>query len=148
MQACLGLIYMLPLSIQTLPSMRGPHCLPATPSHSPFLFIFLPLSLPPPLPPPPSQVEVGSLELSCAPFSVVEELETLLDMFAVHCIGSGVDLSMDVSDDMPEAVMGDAMRFRQIVSNLLSNSVKFTESGHVRIRAWVARSRVSATVSH
>ena len=107
-------------------------------SSSPSLSLSLPLS----------QVEVGSLELTIAPFSVVEELETLLDMFAVHCIGSGVDLSMDVSDDMPEVVMGDAMRFRQIVSNLLSNSVKFTESGHVRIRAWVVRARVSSSVSH
>lgn len=87
---------------------------------------------------------MGSLELNCSPFSVVEELETLLDMFAVHCIGSGVDLSLEVSDDMPEVVLGDAMRFRQIVSNLLSNSVKFTSSGFIRVRAWVVRHRTAS----
>ncbi|CAI5484005.1 unnamed protein product [Closterium sp. Yama58-4] len=84
-----------------------------------------------------SKVEVGALELTIAPFSIVTEMETLLDMFAVHCIGSGVDLSMDLADDLPDMVLGDAMRFRQVLSNLLSNSVKFTEQGYIHVRAWV-----------
>lgn len=43
--------------------------------------------------------------------------------------------------DMPELVVGDATRFRQILSNLLSNSVKFTEEGHIFVSAWVVDPR-------
>eukprot|EP00250_Pteridium_aquilinum_P009746 c18902_g2_i1 orf=801-4976(+) len=87
-----------------------------------------------------SKVEAGKMELEVAPFNVAEELESLVDMFAAQSLGSDVDVTLDLSDEIPPVVKGDVARIRQIFTNLLSNSVKFTESGHILVRGWTDQS--------
>ncbi|CAM6128302.1 unnamed protein product [Calypogeia fissa] len=92
-----------------------------------------------------SKVEAGKMELETAPFSVADELESLVDMFAAQSVGSKIDLVLDLSENIPALVKGDATRIRQIFSNLLSNSLKFTTHGYVLVRGWVDQSLLEPT---
>lgn len=92
-----------------------------------------------------SKVEAGKMELEVIPFNIIEELESLVDMFAAQSLGSEVDVTLDLSDDMPSVVRGDVARIRQIFTNLLSNSVKFTESGHIVVRGWTDQSLLAVS---
>ncbi|KAK9948399.1 hypothetical protein M0R45_003979 [Rubus argutus] len=81
-----------------------------------------------------SKVESGKLVLEEAEFDLGRELEGLFDMFSVQCINHNVETVLDLSDDMPRLVRGDSARVVQIFANLISNSIKFTTSGHIILR--------------
>ncbi|KAM1529097.1 histidine kinase 1-like isoform X2 [Malus sylvestris] len=81
-----------------------------------------------------SKVESGKLVLEEAEFDLGRELEGLFDMFSVQCNKHNVETVLDLSDDMPKLVRGDSARVVQIFANLISNSIKFTTSGHVILR--------------
>ncbi|XP_050227819.1 histidine kinase 1 [Mercurialis annua] len=83
-----------------------------------------------------SKVESGKLVLEDAEFDLGRELEGLIDMFSVQCINHNVEAVLDLSDDMPKLVRGDSARVVQIFANLISNSIKFTNSGHIVLRGW------------
>ncbi|CAN1122419.1 Histidine kinase 1 [Linum perenne] len=83
-----------------------------------------------------SKVESGKLVLENAEFDLCRELEGLIDMFSVQCISHNVEAVLDISDDMPKLVSGDSARVVQIFANLISNSIKFTTSGHIILRGW------------
>ncbi|XP_026393871.1 histidine kinase 1-like isoform X1 [Papaver somniferum] len=83
-----------------------------------------------------SKVESGKLVLEEAEFDLGRELEGLVDMFSVQCINHNVETVLDLSDDMPKLVLGDSARLVQIFVNLISNSIKFTSSGHIVLRGW------------
>lgn len=90
-----------------------------------------------------SKVEAGKLELESAEFNLGRELEGLIDMFSVQCINHHVETLLDLSDDMPKLVRGDSARVVQIFANLISNSIKFTTSGHIILRGWCEKSNIS-----
>ncbi|KAJ8764378.1 hypothetical protein K2173_006118 [Erythroxylum novogranatense] len=83
-----------------------------------------------------SKVEAGKLVLEDAEFDLGRELEGLVDMFSVQCTNHNVEAVLDLADDMPKLVRGDSARVVQIFANLISNSVKFTTSGHIVLRGW------------
>ncbi|KAL5706465.1 Histidine kinase 1 [Ranunculus cassubicifolius] len=83
-----------------------------------------------------SKVESGKLVLEEAEFDLGRELEGLVDMFSVQSINHNVETILDLADDMPKLVFGDSARVIQIFANLISNSLKFTSSGHIILRAW------------
>ncbi|XP_065856232.1 histidine kinase 1 [Euphorbia lathyris] len=83
-----------------------------------------------------SKVESGKLVLEDAEFDLGRELEGLIDMFSVQCINHNVEAVLDLSDEMPKLVRGDSARVVQIFANLISNSIKFTTSGHIILRGW------------
>ncbi|CAN8271222.1 unnamed protein product [Cochlearia groenlandica] len=83
-----------------------------------------------------SKVESGKLVLEEAEFDLGRELEGLVDMFSVQCINHNVETVLDLSDDMPTLVRGDSARLVQIFANLISNSIKFTSTGHIILRGW------------
>ncbi|GAV64843.1 Response_reg domain-containing protein/HisKA domain-containing protein/HATPase_c domain-containing protein [Cephalotus follicularis] len=87
-----------------------------------------------------SKVESGKLVLEEAEFDLGRELEGLVDMFSVQCINRNVENVLDISDDMPKLVCGDSARVVQIFANLISNSIKFTTSGHIILRGWCENS--------
>ena len=79
-----------------------------------------------------SKIEAGQLDLERAPFNLRSCLESTLDLAAATLPGSrAIDLAYEWSQDTPEAVVGDVTRLRQILLNLLSNALKFTEQGEV-----------------
>jgi signal transduction histidine kinase/DNA-binding response OmpR family regulator len=78
-----------------------------------------------------SKVEAGKLELERAPFDLRECLEAALDLVAIRATEKGLDLACVMDDGTPGTIVGDVTRLRQILINLLTNAVKFTEQGEV-----------------
>jgi GAF domain-containing protein/DNA-binding response OmpR family regulator len=78
-----------------------------------------------------SKIEAGRVDLATEPFSIRASVESALDVIAPTAAKKRVELVYGPGDELPEAILGDAGRLRQIVLNLLSNAVKFTEEGEV-----------------
>jgi GAF domain-containing protein/CheY-like chemotaxis protein len=78
-----------------------------------------------------SKIEAGKVDLEAEPFSLRTSVESALDVVAPIAARKGVELAYAMGDGLPEAIVGDAGRLRQIVLNLLSNAIKFTDHGEV-----------------
>ena len=78
-----------------------------------------------------SKIEAGKLELEHRPLDVRTCVEAALDVAAPRATEKGLDLVYLVDPDAPRAIIGDVTRLRQILINLVSNAVKFTETGEV-----------------
>jgi two-component system sensor histidine kinase/response regulator len=81
-----------------------------------------------------AKVESGRLSLEALDFDLRELLEKVADTLAVRADEKGVDLAVHIDDDVPTALVGDPLRLRQVLTNLLGNAIKFTEKGIVVIR--------------
>jgi signal transduction histidine kinase len=97
-----------------------------------------------------SKIEAGRIEFESAPFDVSEVAADVQAAFAVKA-GAGVAFSIEVAPDAAGRWNGDAVRVRQILYNLVSNALKFTREGEVRVRVARAATRggegLSLTVS-
>ena len=78
-----------------------------------------------------SKIEAGKVDLESEPFSLRASVESALDVVAPIASRKGIELAYALGDGLPEAILGDAGRLRQIVLNLLSNAIKFTDKGEV-----------------
>jgi two-component system sensor histidine kinase/response regulator len=85
-----------------------------------------------------SKIEAGKLELDISEFSLLAALCDTLRVFKVRSKEKGLDFSYDVGPDVPDALLGDAGRLRQVLLNLVGNAVKFTDAGAVTVRVDVA----------
>ncbi len=78
-----------------------------------------------------SKIEAGMMELSREPFSLAEVLEQTCSLIHIHALQKQVRLSWSVGEDVPQLLEGDALRLRQVITNLVSNGVKFSSGlGH------------------
>ncbi|MBT3790588.1 MAG: response regulator [Alphaproteobacteria bacterium] len=82
-----------------------------------------------------SKIEAGKLDLEEIPISVSDALEGVCEALAVNARDKNLRLCAFVDPDIPQAVIGDQVRLRQILFNLGGNAIKFTETGKVLIRA-------------
>jgi len=80
-----------------------------------------------------SKIEAGKLALDAQPFDLRRCVEETLDLFAARAAKKGIELAYLFDDGMPARVVGDVTRVRQVLVNLVSNAVKFTERGEVVI---------------
>jgi signal transduction histidine kinase/CheY-like chemotaxis protein len=80
-----------------------------------------------------SKIEAGRLELERADVEIVPVVESVAAMLAPQARAKQLDLLTYVDPDVPPVVIGDALRLRQILTNLVGNAVKFTESGSVTV---------------
>jgi len=78
-----------------------------------------------------SRLDAGQVQLKLSPFDPLEAVEDVATLLASHAAEKDIELIIRRKGDVPALVSGDAGRFRQIVTNLIGNAVKFTESGHV-----------------
>jgi len=85
-----------------------------------------------------SKVESGALELEAQPFALNSCLEEALDLLAPKAAQQGVELASFIADDVPEMIIGDVGRLRQVLVNLLSNAVRFTHQGEVTVSVSLA----------
>jgi PAS domain S-box-containing protein len=81
-----------------------------------------------------SRIEAGKLDVTFSSCSLVELLSDLWSMMHVRVEGKPVDLCFDAVGELPEAIQTDPQRLKQVFINLLGNAIKFTESGHVKLR--------------
>jgi PAS domain S-box-containing protein len=87
-----------------------------------------------------SKIEAGKLALECEAFDLREQLRTTVYPLAVLATGKGVDFMLEVAPEVPQTLWGDTVRLMQVVRNLCSNAVKFTEAGQVSCSVAMAAS--------
>jgi two-component system, sensor histidine kinase and response regulator len=80
-----------------------------------------------------SKIEAGKLELQTIAFDIRECIEGTLEMLAENAQRKGLELFCQVRQDLPQALLGDPTRLRQVFTNLVGNAVKFTERGEVLV---------------
>jgi PAS domain S-box-containing protein len=81
-----------------------------------------------------SKVEAGRLQLEAAPFDLHRLLQQLHETLSVTAESRDLPLWLTVDADVPRGVVGDPLRVRQVLTNLLTNAIKFTPSGQVELR--------------
>jgi signal transduction histidine kinase/ActR/RegA family two-component response regulator len=81
-----------------------------------------------------SKIEAGRLELESIEFNLRECMAESTKMLAVRARQNGLELTCDILPDVPERVVGDLNRLRQIIINLIGNAIKFTAQGQVGLR--------------
>lgn len=80
-----------------------------------------------------SKIEVGKLELESIPFELVQILNQINNVLGLKASEKGLELLFQVGDRIPQYLIGDSLRLTQILMNLASNAIKFTETGSVTI---------------
>ncbi len=96
-----------------------------------------------------SKLEADKMTLESAPFWLDNVLDSMSTLVAQKSHEKGLEFLIHVQQNVPQALIGDATRFKQVLTNLTSNAIKFTERGQVKlsvaISAW-QRNRVELTV--
>ncbi len=80
-----------------------------------------------------SKIEAGKLELDPIPFNVQNMVEETARAFALRAQEKGLEVVCDVRPEVPECAVGDPIRIRQILTNLVGNAIKFTQQGEVAV---------------
>ncbi len=88
-----------------------------------------------------SKIESGKIELEEHDFGLRNCVEEVLELFSTQAAQSGVDLVYEIDNEVPLQVVGDGMRLRQVLVNLVGNAVKFTVSGEIFVGVHLLRSR-------
>ncbi len=94
-----------------------------------------------------SKIEAGKMELESADMVVRDRLSTIVRLWEPRALANGVRLKMRIAPDVPAAVRTDPLRVQQILFNLMSNAVKFTHEGEIRIEASWTDGRLNMAVS-
>jgi PAS domain S-box-containing protein len=87
-----------------------------------------------------AKIEAGKFELSAVPFDPRETIGELTDLFSERCGKKGLEFVYFVAEDVPSQVIGDPVRLRQILVNLVGNAIKFTERGEILVELSLVRS--------
>ena len=87
-----------------------------------------------------SRIETGFFQLDSVPFSLRRIVEQTLKTMGVRAYEKGLELLADLPDDLPDQFIGDPLRLRQILLNLVGNAVKFTKQGEIVVRAAIDES--------
>ena len=80
-----------------------------------------------------SKLDAGKMVIENIPFSIRESIEETLTLLAPSAHKKNIELSLRVSPQLPDSLIGDAMRIKQVMVNLASNAIKFTDKGSVNI---------------
>ncbi|MGI9401294.1 MAG: response regulator [Rhizobiaceae bacterium] len=80
-----------------------------------------------------SKIDAGQMELDPAPFKFSEAIEDVATLISSKVAEKDLELIIRIDPDLPDILVGDVGRIRQIVTNLMGNAVKFTEQGHVYV---------------
>jgi len=81
-----------------------------------------------------SKIEAGKLTLESIEFDIYDVIIEVTNLFAYQAREKGIELIMEIDQDLTNYVIGDPVRMKQIIANLVSNALKFTKQGHVFIR--------------
>ncbi len=81
-----------------------------------------------------TKIEAGMFSLEDEPFVQRECVEDVIDIFGAEARHKGLNLVLTMTDYLPEKVVGDSLRLRQVLTNLVGNAVKFTERGKVEVK--------------
>ncbi|WP_084414464.1 ATP-binding protein [Chitinibacter tainanensis] len=94
-----------------------------------------------------AKLESGKLSLSQQTYSLPQLIREVHQLFTVQAQAKQLSLSLDLADDLPAWQLGDEIRLRQVLFNLLGNAVKFTEQGSVHLHVWSDPQRLHISIS-
>ena len=95
-----------------------------------------------------SKIEAGKMELESIPFELRESLGETMKTLGIRAHQKGLELVFDVRPEVPEALLGDPGRIRQILINLVGNAIKFTERGEIVVSVEEESEESNATRLH
>lgn len=95
-----------------------------------------------------SKIEAGKLELDPIPFKLRDTVSDILQTLAPRVHKKGLELICHISPDIPDGIIGDPSRFRQIFYNLIGNSVKFTAEGEIGVEAKLMEKTGNSALIH
>lgn len=84
-----------------------------------------------------SKIDAGKCHLDCIPLDIRACIDEVVALLAPNAHKKGLDLIPSTTIDVPKTVLGDPLRLKQIITNLVSNAVKFTEAGYVSINTTI-----------
>ncbi len=98
-----------------------------------------------------SKLESGKFRVEQEPFALRETVDETVRTLSNQAFEKGLELMYEVSPDCPDTLIGDAVRLRQVLTNLIGNALKFTEQGEVvlqvkQVRRWPGQSQLSFSV--
>jgi signal transduction histidine kinase/CheY-like chemotaxis protein len=82
-----------------------------------------------------SRIEAGKLTIETVEFNLPELIDDVAQLLAHRAHAKGLEMIVDIADDLPAAILSDPNRLRQVLTNLISNAIKFTASGEIIIQA-------------
>jgi len=88
-----------------------------------------------------SKIEAGRIELEKVDFSLEDTLRAVADLFSARAEEKGLELFVDISPRVPDHLVGDPLRLGQVISNLVSNAIKFTPRGEIHLRVEAGQRR-------
>jgi len=80
-----------------------------------------------------SKLEAGKLILESIPFPLRNTLDEVVTLLAHSSHDKGLELTLNIKNDVPDNVIGDPLRLQQVITNLVGNAIKFTESGNIDV---------------
>jgi CheY-like chemotaxis protein len=81
-----------------------------------------------------NKLDFGTVELEVIPFKLDIIVENILSQFRNKCAKKGVELKLEIEDNVPQKLRGDPLRIQQILTNLVDNAIKFTNKGQVGLK--------------
>ncbi|MDT0506944.1 PAS domain S-box protein [Novosphingobium sp. MMS21-SN21R] len=93
-----------------------------------------------------AKIDSGRLQLSVEPFDLHDCLTDSLSLMTASAVGKGLALNLSIAPDVPRSILGDSLRLRQILANLIGNAVKFTKAGEIRLSAKVESDELVVSV--
>ncbi|MEZ4829289.1 MAG: two-component regulator propeller domain-containing protein [Bacteroidia bacterium] len=91
-----------------------------------------------------SKIESGKMEIEQSPFEPGACIEEVMELFSPKAAEKQLDLMYLIEDEVPEYIVGDIVRVRQILINLINNAMKFTEKGEVFLRVFMEPESIAA----
>lgn len=95
-----------------------------------------------------SKIDAGKLELETAPFDLEEAVFDVMDMLSPLAAQKHIAMAFYYADNIPQQVIGDALRFKQILTNLISNAIKFTPDGEIIVRVRMEHDDIGQCLLH
>ena len=80
-----------------------------------------------------SKIEAGKISLEDAPFNIWETMNEVIELFNIAAKQKGLCIKLNIDEKIPRTIIGDSIRLRQVLSNLVGNGVKFTSQGEIVI---------------
>ena len=95
-----------------------------------------------------SKIDAGKLELDTAPFDLEEAIFDVMDMLSPLAAQKHINMAFYYAEELPQQVVGDALRFKQILTNLISNAIKFTPEGEIIVRVRMEDDEINQCLLH
>jgi len=93
-----------------------------------------------------SKIESGKMDIEHEDFDLRHTIEEVMDLFAQRAAQQKIDLIYHLDEDVPKGVVGDSLRLKQVLINLVNNAIKFTSKGEIFVRVYVLKKLESGEI--